>query len=42
MSAEERLMLMERISHVEKEPEESASEIERPRGRGLLDRILNR
>ncbi len=44
-AAEERLMLMERIEHlarIEKELEESSSEIERLRGRRLLDRILNR
>ena len=44
-AAEERLMLMERIEHiarVEKELEESSSEIERLKNRRLLDRLLNR
>ena len=44
-AAEERLMLMERIEHLarmEKELEESSSEVERLRGRRLLDRLLNR
>jgi chromosome segregation ATPase len=44
-AAEERLMLMERIEHiarVEKELEESSSELERLRSRRLLDRLLNR
>jgi predicted RNase H-like nuclease (RuvC/YqgF family) len=44
-AAEERLMLMERverIARVEKELEESSSEIERLRSRRLLDRLLNR
>ncbi len=44
-AAEERLMLMERIEHlarIEKDLEETSSEIERLRGRRLLDRILNR
>jgi predicted RNase H-like nuclease (RuvC/YqgF family) len=44
-AAEERLMLMERIEHlagIEKELEESSSEVERLRSRRLLGRILNR
>jgi predicted nucleic acid-binding Zn-ribbon protein len=44
-AAEERLMLMERIEHlarIEKELEESSSEVERLRSRKLLDRLLNR
>jgi regulator of replication initiation timing len=44
-AAEERLMLMERIEHiarVEKELEESSSELERLRSRRFLDRLLNR
>ncbi len=44
-AAEERLMLMERIEHIariEKELEESSSELERLRSRKLLDRLLNR
>ncbi len=44
-AAEERLMLMERIEHlarIEKDLEESSSELERLGSRGLLDRILNR
>jgi predicted RNase H-like nuclease (RuvC/YqgF family) len=44
-AAEERLMLMERIEHlarIEKELEESSSEVERLRSRRLLDRLLNR
>ena len=44
-AAEERLMLMERIEHiarVEQELEESSSELERLRKRGLLGRLLNR
>jgi chromosome segregation ATPase len=44
-AAEERLMLMERLermARVEKELEESSSEIERLRSRRLLDRLLNR
>lgn len=44
-AAEERLMLMERIErigHIEKELEESASEVERLRSRRLLERLLNR
>lgn len=44
-AAEERLMLMERIEHiavVEQELEESSSELERLRNRGLLARLLNR
>jgi len=44
-AAEERLMLMERIEHiarVEQELEESSSELERLRNRGLLGRLLNR
>jgi len=44
-AAEERLMPMERIEHmarVEKELEESSSEIERLKNRRLLDRVLNR
>jgi chromosome segregation ATPase len=44
-AAEERLMLMERIEHlarIEKDLEESSSEVERLRGRRLLDRLLNR
>jgi hypothetical protein len=44
-AAEERLMLMERLEHigrVEKELEESSSEIERLKNRKLLDRLLNR
>ena len=44
-AAEERLMLMERIEHiarVERELEESSSELERLRNRRLLDRLLNR
>jgi len=44
-AAEERLMLMERLEHiarVEKELEESSSEIERLKNRRLLDRLLNR
>jgi predicted RNase H-like nuclease (RuvC/YqgF family) len=44
-AAEERLMLMERIEHLarmEKELEESSSEVERLRSRRLLDRLLNR
>ena len=43
--AEERLMLMERIEHlarIEKDLEESSSEVERLRSRRLLDRLLNR
>ena len=44
-AAEERLMLMERIehiAHVERDLEESASELERLRNRRLLARLLNR
>lgn len=44
-AAEERLMLMERIEHiarVERELEESSSELERLRNRRLLERLLNR
>jgi predicted RNase H-like nuclease (RuvC/YqgF family) len=44
-AAEERLMLMERIEHlarIEKELEESSSEVERLRSRRLLDRLRNR
>ena len=44
-AAEERLMLMERIEHiatVERELEESSSELERLRSRKLLARLLNR
>lgn len=44
-AAEERLMLMERIEHiarVERELEESSSELERLRSRRLLARLLNR
>ncbi len=44
-AAEERLMLMERIEHlarIEKDLEESSSEVERLRSRRLLDRLLNR
>src|SRR5215207_1625817 len=44
-AAEERLMRMERIEHiarVEQELEESSSELERLRNRGLLGRLLNR
>ena len=44
-AAEERLMLMERLEHIariEKELEESSSEIERLKNRRLLDRLLNR
>jgi septal ring factor EnvC (AmiA/AmiB activator) len=44
-AAEERLMLMERIEHiarVERELEESSSELERLRNRRLLGRLLNR
>src|SRR5215216_2108439 len=44
-AAAERLMLMERIEHiarVEQELEESSSELERLRNRGLLGRLLNR
>ena len=44
-AAEERLMLMERIEHlagIERELEESSSEVERLRSRRLLGRILNR
>jgi len=44
-AAEERLMLMERLEHiasVEKELEESSSEVERLKNRRLLDRLLNR
>ena len=44
-AAEERLMLMERIEHIagiERELEESSSELERLRGRRLLARLLNR
>jgi len=44
-AAEERLMLMERIehiAHVERELEESTSELERLRNRRLLARLLNR
>jgi predicted RNase H-like nuclease (RuvC/YqgF family) len=44
-AAEERLMLMERIEHLarlEKDLEESSSEVERLRSRKLLDRLLNR
>jgi chromosome segregation ATPase len=44
-AAEERLMLMERIehiAHVERELEESSSELERLRNRRLLARLLNR
>lgn len=44
-AAEERLMLMERIehiAHVERELEESSSELARLRNRRLLGRLLNR
>jgi hypothetical protein len=44
-AAEERLMLMERIEHlarIEKDLEESSSEVERLRSRRLLERLLNR
>lgn len=44
-AAEERLMLMERVEHiarVEKDLEESSSELERLRNRKLLGRLLNR
>ncbi len=44
-AAEERLMLMERIEHidhVEQELEETSSELERLRSRRLLGRLLNR
>jgi predicted RNase H-like nuclease (RuvC/YqgF family) len=44
-AAEERLMLMERIehiAHVERDLEESTSELERLRNRRLLARLLNR
>ena len=44
-AAEERLMLMERIEHlarIEKDLEESSSEVERLRSRRLLRRLLNR
>jgi predicted RNase H-like nuclease (RuvC/YqgF family) len=44
-AAEERLMLMERIeslARIEKELEESSSEVERLRSRRLLERLLNR
>ena len=44
-AAEERLMLMERIEHisrVEQDLEESSTELDRLRGRRLLDRLLNR
>lgn len=44
-AAEERLMLMERIEHiarVEKDLEESYSELERLKNRRLLARLLNR
>ena len=44
-AAEERLMLMERIEHiarVERDLEESSSELERLRNRTLLARLLNR
>lgn len=44
-AAEERLMLMERIEHlarIEKELEESSSEVERLRNRRLLARLMNR
>jgi len=44
-AAEERLMLMERIEHIagiERELEESSSELERLRSRRLLGRLLNR
>ncbi|CAN5802527.1 hypothetical protein BH18ACT11_BH18ACT11_02760 [soil metagenome] len=44
-AAEERLMLMERIehiAHVERDLEESSSELERLRNRRLLARLLNR
>ena len=44
-AAEERLMLMERVEHiarVEQDLEESASELDRLRKRGLLARLLNR
>jgi len=44
-AAEERLMLMERIehiAHVERELEESSSELARLRNRSLLARLLNR
>jgi chromosome segregation ATPase len=44
-AAEERLMLMERIEHiarVERELEESSTELERLRNRRLLARLLNR
>ncbi len=44
-AAEERLMLMERIEHIagiERELEESSSELERLRSRRLLARLLNR
>jgi predicted RNase H-like nuclease (RuvC/YqgF family) len=44
-AAEERLMLMERIEYLarlEKDLEESSSEVERLRSRKLLDRLLNR
>lgn len=44
-AAEERLMLMERLEHVarvEEDLRQSNSEVERLRGRRLLDRLLNR
>jgi len=44
-AAEERLMLMERVEHisrVEQDLEESTSELDRLRNRGLLARLLNR
>jgi chromosome segregation ATPase len=44
-AAEERLMLMERIEHiarVERELEQSSTELERLRNRRLLARLLNR
>ncbi len=44
-AAEERLMLMERIEHIsrmEQDLEESTSELDRLRNRGLLARLLNR
>ena len=44
-AAEERLMLMERIEHiarVERDLEESSSELERLKNRRLLARLLNR
>lgn len=44
-AAEERLMLMERVEHIsrmEQDLEESTSELDRLRNRGLLARLLNR